>query len=184
MVSATAPGAVLEEMLDDPRAFPPEVRERHHHVREPDAARLLGAEALAGEGVPAQLPHADRIGQERDDRRRSGAQRAWAIENSALSAATTTSQAAMMPVPPPKHAPWTSATVGTGAAVSRRIASAVARDTRRFSAREASRTAPITRGRRLPVEVLPIAPNHHRAEAGLLPERDSAASMASISAPL
>ena len=63
MVSATAPGPFCEEMLDDPRAFPPEVRERHDQVREPDAARLLGAEALAGEGVAAQLPHADRVGQ-------------------------------------------------------------------------------------------------------------------------
>ena len=46
-------------------------------------------------------------------------QRTSAIENSALSAASTTSQAAMMPVPPPKQPPWTSATVGTGAALSR-----------------------------------------------------------------
>ena len=41
-------------------------------------------------------------------------QRTSVIENSALSAAITTSQAEMMPVPPPKQPPCTSATVGIG----------------------------------------------------------------------
>ena len=41
------------------------------------------------------------------------------IENTALSAAMTTSHAEMTPVPPPKQPPWTSATVGTGSRLSR-----------------------------------------------------------------
>ena len=41
------------------------------------------------------------------------------IENTALSAAITTSHAEMTPVPPPKQPPWTSATVGTGSRLSR-----------------------------------------------------------------
>ena len=34
------------------------------------------------------------------------------FDDVAVRSATTTSQAATMPVPPPTHAPWTSATVG------------------------------------------------------------------------
>ena len=41
-------------------------------------------------------------------------QRTSAIENIALSAAITTSQAATRPVPPPKQPPCTSAIIGTG----------------------------------------------------------------------
>src|SRR5262249_44221580 len=55
------------------------------------------------------------------------------------------SHAAAMPVPPPKHAPWTSATVGTAKALSRRTASVVAREARRFSSGDPMRTASIHR---------------------------------------
>ena len=70
-------------------------------------------------------------------------QRTSAMEKLASSAAITTSQAAMSPVPPPKQAPCTSATVGTGAALSRQIACAVARESAILSSREAARTASI-----------------------------------------
>ena len=65
------------------------------------------------------------------------------IENKALSAAITTSQAAMMPVPPPKQPPWTSASVGTGERSSRLTASAVAREALMFSALDDFATASI-----------------------------------------
>ena len=164
-------------MVDDPRALPLEVRERHDHVREPDAARLLGAEALAGERVPAELADADRVGKSGTIGAAVSPQRTSAIENSALSAATTTSQAAMMPVPPPKQAPCTSATVGAGDAFSRRIASAVARDTRTFSSREALAHGVDPREVGAGLEVLPVAPDHHGAQAGLRPSASSAASI-------
>ena len=67
-------------------------------------------------------------------------QRVSAIENSALSAATTTSHAATIPVPPPKQPPCTSATVGTGSSFSRRTASAVAREARSFSSPDSPAT--------------------------------------------
>ena len=54
-------------------------------------------------------------------------QRTSVIENSALSAAITTSQAEMIPVPPPKQPPCTNATVGIGSVLSRCTASKVAR---------------------------------------------------------
>ena len=50
------------------------------------------------------------------------------------------SQAATMPVPPPKQAPCTSATVGTGNWFSRCTASAVAREARKLSSGEEART--------------------------------------------
>jgi hypothetical protein len=50
-------------------------------------------------------------------------QRTSVIENSALSAAITTSQADITPVPPPKQPPCTSATVGIGNRFSRCTAS-------------------------------------------------------------
>src|SRR2546430_2098344 len=59
-------------------------------------------------------------------------QRTSAIENTALSAAITMSHAAIMPVPPPKQPPCTSATVGTGATSSRCTASAGARRARQL----------------------------------------------------
>ena len=70
-------------------------------------------------------------------------QRTSAMEKTALSAAIATSQAATMPVPPPKQPPCTSATVGTAAVLSRPTASAVARETRTFSSGEDFRTASI-----------------------------------------
>jgi len=60
-------------------------------------------------------------------------QRASVIENSALSAAITTSQAETMPVPPPKQPPCTSATVGIGNRFSRCTASNVAFETASFA---------------------------------------------------
>ena len=69
-------------------------------------------------------------------------QRTSEIENTASSAAMTTSQAAIIPVPPPKQPPCTSATVGTGSRLRRSTASAVARLTRSFSATEASAHLP------------------------------------------
>ena len=75
-----------------------------------------------------------------------------------------------MPVPPPKQPPCTSATVGTGSALSRSTASAVARLTRTFSSREA-------RAPRDPREVGPglevpaVAPQHDHAQPGACAER-------------
>ena len=111
-------------------------------------------------------------------------QRTSAIENMALSAAITTSQAATTPVPPPKQPPWTSAMVGTGTWLSRATASAVARDTRTFSAADEVRTAsihfrsaPAWKCRPLPLMTTarrPLAP----------PSASSAASRPWISSPL
>ena len=67
-------------------------------------------------------------------------QRTSVIENSALSAAITTSQAEMMPVPPPKQPPCTSATVGIGNRFSRCTASNVARETASFASGDFGRT--------------------------------------------
>ena len=58
-----------------------------------------------------------------------------------LTAAITTSQAEITPVPPPKQPPCTSATVGIGSVLSRCTASKVARDTASFSAGDCGRTA-------------------------------------------
>ena len=44
--------------------------ERHHLVHEADAARLLGAEALAGQRIAAHLADADGVAELRDDDRR------------------------------------------------------------------------------------------------------------------
>ena len=111
-------------------------------------------------------------------------QRTSAIENMALSAAITTSQAAARPVPPPKQPPWISATVGTGTRLSRATASAVARETRTFSSADEVRTASIhfrsaPAWKCLPLPLMttarrPVAP----------PSASSAASRPSISSPL
>ena len=83
--------------------------------------------------------------------------RVSAMEKIASSEATTTSQAAAMPVPPPKQPPWISASVGTGQVSSRRIASAVSRLTVSFSAGDClatpliqARSAPAWKWRPLP----------------------------------
>ena len=60
-------------------------------------------------------------------------QRVSEMEKIASSAAIATSHTATKPVPPPKHPPWTSATVGTGNVLRRCVASAVAREIRTFS---------------------------------------------------
>ena len=97
-------------------------------MNEADAAGFGGAEAFAGERIRrtwrtpmASLSCGMMMAAVRP-------QRTSAMEKLASSAAITTSQAAMNPVPPPKQAPCTSATVGTGAALSRQIACAVARE--------------------------------------------------------
>lgn len=67
-------------------------------------------------------------------------QRTSVIENKALSAAITTSQAAITPVPPPKQPPCTSATVGIGSVLSRCTASNVARDAASLASGDCGRT--------------------------------------------
>ena len=98
-------------------------------------------------------------------------QRTSAIENMALSAAITTSQAATRPVPPPKQPPWTSAMVGTGTWFSRSTASAVARETRTFSSADAvaHRVDPFQVGAGL--EMPAVALDHHGAQALCAAER-------------
>ena len=76
-------------------------------------------------------------------------QRTSAIEKMASSAAITMSQAAMTPVPPPKHPPCTSATVGTGNRLSRSTAAAVALLARSFSSSEPA-ASPLTQLRSAP----------------------------------
>ena len=110
-------------------------------------------------------------------------QRTSAIENIALSAAITTSHAAMMPVPPPKQPPCTSATVGTGAALSRRTASAVAPDTRMFSSAEAVRTASIQPRSAPAWKCRPLPVMTTARKASTCASASSAASRLSISAP-
>ena len=63
------------------------------------------------------------------------------MEKTALSAAITTSQAEITPVPPPKQPPWTSATVGIGSRFKRCTASNVAFEAASFSAGDCGRTA-------------------------------------------
>ena len=111
-------------------------------------------------------------------------QRTSAIENIALSAASTTSQAAMIPVPPPKQPPCTSATVGTGAMLSRCTASAVARETRRFSSGEDVRTA-LIHFRSAPAwKCLPLPFSTTARRPLWPPSASSALSTPSISSPL
>ena len=76
-----------------------------------------------------------------------------------------------MPVPPPKQPPCTSATVGTGAALSRCTASAVARETRTFSSGDERphRVDPFQVGAGL--EVLAVALEHDGAQTFRLPQR-------------
>jgi hypothetical protein len=74
--------------------------------------RFFNVETFSGEHVASYLAHADGVVELRDD---DGAGHSDAhLDNRkiALSAAITMSQAATIPVPPPKQAPWTSATVG------------------------------------------------------------------------
>ena len=89
-----------------------------------------------------------------------------------------------MPVPPPKQPPCTSATVGTGATLSRCTASAVARETRRFSSGDdvAHRVDPFQVGAGL--EMLAVALEHDRAQALRAAERIERREQPSISAPL
>ena len=68
-------------------------------------------------------------------------QRVSEIENSALSAAITTSQAAAIPVPPPKQPPWINATVGTGRVLRSHTAFAVRSEASRLAAAPCGRTA-------------------------------------------
>ena len=111
-------------------------------------------------------------------------QRTSAIENTELSAASTTSQAATIPVPPPKQPPCTSATVGTGAMLSRCTASAVARETRRFSSGEERRTA-LIHFRSAPAwKCLPLPLSTTARKPFACPSASSAASRPSIIAPL
>ena len=111
-------------------------------------------------------------------------QRTSAMEKIALSAAITTSQAAMRPVPPPKQPPCTSATVGIGATLSRRTASAVLREMRMFSsgddrltASSHFRSAPAWKCRPLPLMTTA------RTDAAA-PSASSAAKSPSMSSPL
>jgi len=107
-------------------------------VHEADAARLARVEALAGERVASQLTDTDGIGQLGMMMLAIKPRRVSEMEKIASSAAMATSQAATKPVPPPKHPPWTIAMVGTESRSSRRTASAVSLETRRFSAGEAA----------------------------------------------
>src|ERR1700743_1039474 len=96
-------------------------------------------------------------------------QRTSVIENSALSAAITTSQAEMMPVPPPKQPPCTSATVGIGSVVRRCTASKVARHTPVFVRRfrpHAVDPSQVGAG----LEMLAVTPEHHNAKVGFCAE--------------
>jgi len=65
------------------------------------------------------------------------------IEKIAVSSAITMSQAAAMPVPPPKQPPWTSAIVGFGISVRSCTASVVRRETAMLSSGERLRSEAI-----------------------------------------
>src|SRR6185437_110984 len=103
-------------------------------------------------------------------------QRTSVIENSVLSAAITTSQAEMMPVPPPKQPPCTSATVGIGRQFSRCTASKVARDTVSFSSGDFGRTE-LIHFRSAPAwKCLPLPFSTTTRSDGFLPSSSIAAS--------
>ena len=103
-------------------------------------------------------------------------QRTSVIENSALSAAITTSQAEITPVPPPKQPPCTSATVGIGSVFSRCTASNVARDTASFSSADFGRT-PLIHFRSAPAwKCLPLPLSTTTRSLGFLPSSSIAAS--------
>src|SRR5262249_26070408 len=57
---------ILEQVRNDARARRLQLAERHDLVHEADAARLFGAEPLAGERVAAHLAHPDGIVELRD----------------------------------------------------------------------------------------------------------------------
>ena len=63
-------GPVGQQLLDHlrPRAF--QLRQRHHLMHQADAPCVIGAEALAGQRVAADLAHADGIAELRNDDRR------------------------------------------------------------------------------------------------------------------
>ena len=108
-------------------------------------------------------------------------QRTSVIENSALSAAITTSQAEITPVPPPKQPPCTSATVGIGSVFSRCTASNVARDTASFSSVDFGRT-PLIHFRSAPAwKCLPLPFSTTTRRLGFLPSSSIAASTPLIS---
>ena len=111
-------------------------------------------------------------------------QRTSEIENRALSAAITTSQAATMPVPPPKQPPCTSATVGTGSRLSRSTASAVMRLACTFSSGE-PRATERAQDKSAPAwKCLPLPRTSTTRSSGLVDSSSMAAIRPSISSPL
>ncbi len=111
-------------------------------------------------------------------------QRTSAMEKMALSAAITTSQAATMPVPPPKQPPCTSATVGTGRRLRRSTASAVARLTRTFSSSDWRLTVSIHFRSAPAWKCLPLPLSTHDAQPGARPSSSMAESRPWIMSPL
>jgi hypothetical protein len=97
-------------------------------VDEADAARLLGVEALPGDGVAARMRRpiactmCVEIGVGATPTRTSVMPKDAAV----VASATSTQQA--MPVPPPKQAPWMSAKLGFGNSFSRCMARVVSMD--------------------------------------------------------
>ena len=111
-------------------------------------------------------------------------QRVSLIEKIASSEATTTSQAAAMPVPPPKQPPWISARVGTGQVSSRRIASAVSRLTCSFSAGDCFAT-PLIQARSAPAwKCLPLPRSTTMRSPASRPSASIASCRPWISSPL
>src|SRR5438128_1220150 len=111
-------------------------------------------------------------------------QRVSLMEKIASSLATTTSQAATKPVPPPKQPPCTSASVGTGKVSSRRTVSPVARETRSFSAGEVFATSLIHLRSTPAWKCLPLPRSTTSRRSGLAPSASRAACTPPIRSPL
>ena len=114
LVSASASGALANNCSTTLSPGAVELGELHHLVHQPDAARLLGAEALAGQRIAAHLAHADGIAELRNDDRRGEAPAYLGDREQRVVGRDHDVAGCNGPVPPPKQPPCTSATVGTG----------------------------------------------------------------------
>src|SRR5262252_7842295 len=109
-------------------------------MNEADAMRFFSVEALTGERVAAHLAHANGVVELRNDNGAGDTDAHLCNRKKGIVAAITISQAAIIPVPPPKQAPCTSATVGIGSILSRWIVSAVMREACKLSCGDERRT--------------------------------------------
>src|SRR5215471_9762059 len=101
---------------------------------------FFDVEALTGECVAALLAYANGVVELRDDNGAGDSDADLCNRKKGIVCGNQISQAAIIPMPPPKEAPWTSATVGIGSILSRWMASAVMREACKLSCGDNRRT--------------------------------------------